>query len=147
MIYGIGTDILTNNRMNDYERCSRLANKILSETELEIFQSLNKSQALRYLTKQFTCKEAVSKAFGTGIRYDVVMSNMEISRDILGKPVLKPLGNLISLMENMGISNSYITISDTNEHTIAVCVLEKGWQILNPCYNSGIVRKLTKTLN
>lgn len=126
MIYGVGTDILDNDRLNNYDKSYKLANKVLSETEFDIFKSLNKPQAIKYIAKQFTCKEAVSKAFGTGISGDVVMSNMEIYRDVLGKPVFKPLGKLKELMALHGISSSHVTISDTKNHTIAVCVLEKG---------------------
>lgn len=126
MIYGVGTDILDNNRLSDYEKSTKLAFKILSITELNIYQELTKSQAVKYLAKQFTCKEAVSKAFGTGIRGDVVMSNMEILRDNQGKPYLNPLGELHDYMDSMGITASHCSISDTNLHTIAICVLENG---------------------
>ena len=126
MIYGVGTDILDNNRLSDYEKSTKLAFKILSITELNIYQELTKSQAVKYLAKQFTCKEAVSKAFGTGIRGDVVMSNMEILRDNQGKPYLNPLGKLQDYMDSMGITAAHCSISDTNLHTIAICVLENG---------------------
>ena len=126
MIYGIGTDILDNSRLDDYESSTKLATKILSITELGIYHELNKFQAINYLVKQFTCKEAVSKAFGTGIRGDVIMSNMEILRDDRGKPYLNPLGKLKDFMDSEGIVASHCTISDTNSHTIAICMLEKG---------------------
>ena len=126
MIYGVGTDILDNSRLSDYEKSTKLASKILSITELNIYQELTKSQAVKYLAKQFTCKEAISKAFGTGIRGDVVMSNMEILRDNQGKPYLNALGKLRDYMDSIGITATHCSISDTNLHTIAICVLENG---------------------
>ena len=54
MIYGVGTDILDNSRLSDYEKSTKLASKILSITELNIYQELTKSQAVKYLAKQFT---------------------------------------------------------------------------------------------
>ena len=126
MIYGVGTDILDNNRLSDYEKSTKLAFKILSITELNIYQELTKSQAVKYLAKQFTCKEAISKAFGTGIRGDVVMSNMEILRDNQGKPYLNALGKLRDYMDSIGITATHCSISDTNLHTISICILENG---------------------
>ena len=126
MIYGIGSDILEISRFADYEKSSKLAFKLLSITEYNIFEELTQSQAISYLAKQFACKEAVSKAFGTGIRGDVVMSNMEILRDSMGKPVLNPLEKLQNYMDSEGIVASYCTISDTKSQVFAVCVLEKG---------------------
>jgi|TARA_R110000803_G_C11988203_1_gene321603 holo-[acyl-carrier protein] synthase len=126
MIYGVGTDILDNSRLSDYEKSTKLASKILSITELNIYQELTKSQAVKYLAKQFTCKEAISKAFGTGIRGDVVMSNMEILRDNQGKPYLNALGKLRDYMDSIGITATHCSISDTNLHTISICILENG---------------------
>ena len=126
MIYGVGTDILDNSRLSDYEKSTKLASKILSITELNIYQELTKSQAVKYLAKQFTCKEAISKAFGTGIRGDVVMSNMEILRDNQGKPYLNALGKLQDYMDSIGITATHCSISDTNLHTISICILENG---------------------
>ena len=126
MIYGIGSDILEISRFADYEKSSKLAFKLLSITEYNIFEELTQSQAISYLAKQFACKEAVSKAFGTGIRGDVVMRNMEILRDSNGKPWLNPLENLREYMNSEGITASHCTISDTKDHAFAVCVLETG---------------------
>ena len=126
MIYGIGSDILYISRLGDYDKCTKLAYKILSTTEINIFLELTQSQAIMYLAKQLTCKEAVSKAFGTGIRGDVVMRNMEILRDSNGKPWLNPLENLREYMNSEGITASHCTISDTKDHAFAVCVLETG---------------------
>ena len=126
MIYGIGSDVLDIDRLGDYNKSGRLALKILTTTEYNIFLELNQNQAIRYLAKQFACKEAVSKAFGTGMRGDIVMSNMEIARDNQGKPYVNPLGNLQNYMENEGITASHCSISDTKKQVFAVCVLEKG---------------------
>ena len=64
--YKVGTDILDNSRLSDYEKSTKLASKILSITELNIYQELTKSQAVKYLAKQFTCKEAISKVIAGG---------------------------------------------------------------------------------
>lgn len=126
MIYGIGNDILEVSRLSDYKRSTNLALKVLTAYEYDVFKNLSEAKAIKYLANQYVCKEAISKAFGTGIRNEVIFTNMEIHRDSLGKPVLTPLGKLKELMENEQITNTHVTISDTNMHSLATVVLETG---------------------
>ena len=68
MIFGIGTDIVETQRMQDLldKHGVKAAHKILSETELvEFEQAVNQAA---FLAKRFAAKEATAKAFGTGFR-------------------------------------------------------------------------------
>jgi len=67
MIYGIGTDIVEISRIKNMKSLNAFAEKILSEDELKISSDFNNEKYIKYLAKQFAGKEALAKAFGTGI--------------------------------------------------------------------------------
>ena len=68
MIYGIGTDIVEVSRFRNMKSLDAFAKKCLTSEELNYFNDLEGSKKPIYLAKQFSIKEAISKAFGTGIR-------------------------------------------------------------------------------
>lgn len=68
MIYGVGTDIVEISRIKQMKSLSSFAEKILSPSELKMASTFEKEKLATFLAKQFAGKEAISKAFGTGIR-------------------------------------------------------------------------------
>lgn len=125
MIFGIGTDIVKVSRFEEMDSVDTFAKKCLSEEELKHFFSLKDSKKPRYLAKQFCIKEAISKAFGTGIRQEVLLSNMTIIRDDLGKPLFKPNKKLEDKMNSLGISSSHVSLADEKKYVVAFAILER----------------------
>ena len=124
MIFGIGTDILEIDRIKNLSSVHKFAKKILSQNELDIFNSLKKSQRIIFLSKQFAGKEAVSKALGVGIGQEVSLKNIEILRDERGKPIFNAKNDLSSYMSNLGIIKTHVSLSDERKYVIAMVVLE-----------------------
>ena len=124
MIYGVGTDIVKIARIQEMKSLSAFAEKILSSKEMKIASSYNEKRLIKFLAKQFAGKEAVSKAFGTGIRKPILLKNIEILRDENGKPLLNPLGEVKKTMFNLGISKSHVSLADENDYAIAFAILE-----------------------
>jgi len=124
VIYGIGTDIVKIARIQEMKYLSAFADKILSSKEMKIASSYNEKRLIKFLAKQFAGKEAVSKAFGTGIRKPILLKNIEILRDENGKPLLNPLGEVKKTMINLGISKSHVSLADENDYAIAFAILE-----------------------
>ena len=124
MIYGVGTDIVKIARIQEMKSLSAFAEKILSSKEMKIASSYNEKRLIKFLAKQFAGKEAVSKAFGTGIRKPILLKNIEILRDENGKPLLNPLGEVKKTMINLGISKSHVSLADENDYAIAFAILE-----------------------
>ena len=60
MIFGIGTDIVEIKRIEEITSLEKFAGRILSENEQHIFASMNDSKKIRYISKQFAGKEAIS---------------------------------------------------------------------------------------
>lgn len=123
MIYGVGTDMVHIDRIKQNKDPSKLALRVLTDNEYTIFQNLNAHQQCKYLAKQFAAKEAISKAFGTGIRGGVVMSSMEVLRDSAGKPTVHYLGALGDVAKEMGVI-THVSLSDQADFALAFAVIE-----------------------
>ena len=124
MIFGIGTDVVSLSRLKKIDDMERFAKKILSEKELSIFTNLIESKKITYIAKQFAGKEAVSKAFGTGMSSPVMFQNIEILRDDNGKPILNALNDLKILQVDLGIVKSHVSLADEKNYAIAFAILE-----------------------
>ena len=125
MIFGIGTDIVEIKRIEEITSLEKFAGRILSENEQHIFASMNDSKKIRYISKQFAGKEAISKALGTGINKDVSFNNIEILRDDDGMPFFNPINHLDNLIADLGITKTHVSLADENHYAIAIAVLEK----------------------
>lgn len=121
MIQGHGIDIVQFTRFNEMDdlRLKKLANRILTDVELAIFTELVYNKKTQYVAKIWAAKEAISKAFGTGIRGDVVWKNMQIQNDKLGCPKVEFLNDL------MDKGHCHLSISHHGDSLIASAILEK----------------------
>lgn len=124
MIYGIGTDIVEISRITKMKSLSSFSKKILSSNELEIASQYKNDKLIKYLAKQFAAKEAISKAFGTGLRKPILMKDIEIMRDKIGKPYLHPLAGVKKTIIDLGITKSHVSLADESEYVIAFAILE-----------------------
>ena len=123
MIYGIGTDIVEIDRIQDV---NKLAQRILSDSEEVIFRDLGTEiEKQNFLAKQWAGKEAIAKAFGTGFKSPISINEISLLRDSTGKPYFKPSKKLIKTMDDLGISKSHVSLADEKNYAIAFAVLEK----------------------
>ena len=119
MIFGVGTDIIEVERVK--RACEREAFLTRSFTEEERRQAAGKAARL---AGDFAVKEAVSKAFGTGI-CGFSLSEIECLRDEKGAPYVRLSGSAESLRKRLGIGAVHVSISDTQELVTAFAVAEK----------------------
>jgi len=123
MIKGIGTDILQIDRIEkSLIRTPKLAQRILTDRELAEFE--RSATPARFLAKRFAAKEAVVKALGTGIGNGVGWKHVEISKDDLGKPLVKLSGGALDRANTMSIGSAFISYSDEKDYVVAMVVLE-----------------------
>ena len=125
MIFGIGTDLIKIKRIKNINSLEKFAKKILSENELNLFNSLSNDKKVTFISKQFAGKEAFSKALGTGISAGIRFKEIEILRDEKGKPIFTAINSLKSFMLNLGITRTHISITDEREYAMAFAILEK----------------------
>ena len=116
MIIGIGTDVVQIERIEKlYEKFgNRFLSKNYHELEIEIFHKLNPQKKVLFLAKRFAGKEAVAKAFGSGIGQDFSFKDIAIINDKLGAPIVKIAG------ESMKNSDYKIHISLSDDYPIAL---------------------------
>lgn len=126
MIFGIGTDIVRVSRMqsNLDKHGDRFVERILSVNEIEDYNKVPKKA--HFLAKRFAAKEAISKAMGLGFSNGLSLTKIEIAHDENGKPIMGYLGSALKLKDELGIGESYISLSDEDEYAIAFVTLMKA---------------------
>src|ERR1700704_4171024 len=124
MILGIGIDIIEVARIQaSYERFGeRFLNRILHPNE--IGYCLSHKAPAPFLAARFAAKEAISKAFGTGIGAQLSWQDMEIAKKESGEPYVILHGGGTKLLEERRGRVVLISISHTQEHATAVAILE-----------------------
>src|SRR4051812_25899228 len=126
MILGIGIDIIEVARIkSSYERFGeRFINRILHPNE--IAYCLSHKEPGPFLAVRFAAKEAISKAFGTGIGAQLGWHDMEIGRRPSGEPfvILHAAGEKL-LSERAG-RVVLVSLSHTQEHATAVAIIESA---------------------
>ena len=125
MIYGIGTDLVEPARIARLleKYGERFAKRLLTDEEWPEY--LGSGQPAMFLAKRFAAKEALAKAFGTGMRYPVSLSHIGITHDHLGKPYFMFHPALSELARNEGITRHHLSISDELNLACAFVILEK----------------------
>jgi len=124
MILGVGTDIIEVARIQaSYERFGeRFVNRILLDNEIAYCLS-HKSPA-PFIAARFAAKEAISKAFGTGIGAKLGWQDMEVGRRESGEPYVILHGDGQKLLQERGGRVVLISLSHTQQHATAMAILE-----------------------
>lgn len=124
MIIGIGTDIVENARIARMisGHGDKFLRRIFSETERKRFNQLNGDE--KTVGASFAAKEAFVKALGTGFRYGIAFSDIEVVRDRRGKPFVKLSGKAFEFARKMRANRIHLSISHEKSHSVAVVILE-----------------------
>jgi len=124
MILGIGTDIIETARIRaSVERFGEhFLTRILLPAELTYCQSFRDPS--QPVAARFAAKEAISKAFGTGIGAQLSWLDMEILRSESGEPRVQLHGAGRNLFESQKARQLRISLSHTANYAVAVAILE-----------------------
>ena len=116
-ILGIGIDIVEIERIkNILDNRKRFLKKIFTEEEIKYFES--KKFKSETIAGNFCAKEAISKAFGTGIK-NFNFDDIEVLRDENGKPIVKTYNNLRQICINYNVLEIQVSISHSENYAIA----------------------------
>ena len=123
-VIGIGVDLVECARIQ--HSLDRFGEKFLHRvfTDGEIEYSMSMKFPARHLAARFAGKEAVSKAFGTGIGKSMGWRDIDIQKKPSGEPFLVFCGSAQSLAGERGVVAARITLSHTDNHAVACVVLE-----------------------
>jgi len=123
-VVGIGVDIVETARIDhSVERFGeRFLHRVFSAGEIAYCQSMK--FPARHFAARFAAKEAVSKAFGTGIGKAVGWKDIDVHRKESGEPFVRLHGGAEQLAAERHITAVSISLSHTDHHAVAMIVLE-----------------------
>jgi len=129
MILGTGIDIIEVDRIQaSYEKFGeRFLNRILKPAE--IAYCLGHKRPAPFLAARFAAKEAISKAFGTGIGKELGWQDMEVGRKPSGEPYVILHNQGLRLLEQRGARIVHLTLSHTEQHAVAMAILERSGEV------------------
>ncbi|MBO0472338.1 holo-[acyl-carrier-protein] synthase [Enterococcus sp. DIV0840] len=115
MIKGIGIDMVELSRIEKIiGNKSSFVKRVLTDDELALFQKLPHKRQVEFLAGRFACKEAFSKAWGTGIG-SVGLQDVEILKEENGAP---------KVTKSPHEGNVFVSISHTDTFAVAQIILE-----------------------
>jgi holo-[acyl-carrier protein] synthase len=123
-VLGIGIDLVECARIeHSLERFGeRFLHRVFTDGEIAYANSMK--FPARHLAARFAAKEAVSKAFGTGIGHAMGWRDIDVQKRESGEPFLVLTGGAQELAKKRGVNSSLITLSHTDHHAMAMIVLE-----------------------
>jgi len=124
VILGTGIDIIEVARIEaSHEKFGeRFLNRILRPGEIEY--CLGHKRPGPFLAARFAAKEAISKAFGTGIGSQLAWQDMEVGRRPSGQPFVILHGAGLQLLETRRGRIVHLSLSHTLTYAAAMAVLE-----------------------
>lgn len=123
IVIGLGTDIVEVSRIKKAIENQKFLERVYTEKEQKYCGGRGNSGAASFAGR-FAAKEAVLKAFGTGLR-DGKLTDIEIVNDELGCPKLNLYGFFREKANEMGVTNSLVSISHCKEYATAQCIMER----------------------
>ena len=123
-VVGVGIDIVENARIeHSLERFGeRFLHRVFTAGEIAYCQSMK--FPARHFAARFAAKEAVSKAFGTGIGKAMGWRDIDVHRHPSGQPFVVLEGGAKQLATERGVAAVWISLSHTDHHAAVTIVIE-----------------------
>jgi holo-[acyl-carrier protein] synthase len=119
-IYGIGTDIVSVDRIKKSLKNKRFLDRIFNKKEItKCKRSINNFNCY---AKRFAAKEAFSKALGTGISSGINFNEIIILNKKSGKPYIALEGETKKMLKKLIRKKNtkiYLSISDEKKYAVA----------------------------
>lgn len=122
-IIGTGVDIVETARIEaSIERHgTRFLERIFTGNEIAYCGSMK--YAARHYAARFAAKEAVSKAFGTGILDWAGWREIEVTRSEEGRPTILLHGGMKETAQKQGIDEVMISLSHADHYSVASAIV------------------------
>ncbi len=101
---------------------AKFMRRVFTEGEVAYCQSMK--FPARHFAARFAAKEALSKAFGTGIGKAMSWRDIDVRKKESGEPFVVLGGGAESLAHKRGVRAVLISLSHTHQHAVAVIALE-----------------------
>ena len=122
MVLGLGTDIVEIGRMEKAMGKEAFLARVFTQEERAYCDGRGAGREASYAAR-WAGKEAVLKAFGTGLRRGTLL-DVEIVPDALGAPEVHLHGFFAARAAEMGVTRVWVTLSHEKEYATAYCILE-----------------------
>ena len=122
-LIGIGIDVVEVDRVKSSldEFGERFLEKLFTKTEQEYCGRQKRPEL--HLAARFAAKEAIAKAFGTGIGKEIGWLDMEIIRRESGEPEVRLSGNASSYAESRGVVRVMVSLTHAKHYAAANAVI------------------------
>ena len=124
MIIGLGVDIAKINRIEEAiaRRGRPLLQRLFTPAEIAYCES-HRHSGERFAGR-FAAKEAAMKALGTGWARGVRWVDIEVIRELSGKPTLRLAGVACEIARGLGVKNIALTITHDGNTALALVIFE-----------------------
>jgi len=122
-VLGTGIDIVETGRVRDsLEKFGdRFVNRCFLPGEIAYCRSMKFPEL--HFAARFAAKEAISKAFGTGIGKQLGWRDMEICRRDSGEPFVVLHGKAVELARERGVTRLFVSLSHCKDYAAAQAVI------------------------
>lgn len=123
-ILGLGIDLVDCDRIEN--SIARFGDRFLQRifTQGEIAYSQSMKFPARHLAARFAAKEALSKAFGTGIGKSMGWRDLDVKKRESGEPFVVLSGGAEKMAKERGVEKIWISLSHTDKSGMATIILE-----------------------
>ena len=119
-IFGIGTDIISIDRIKNSLKNKNFINRIFNEKE--ILKCKKNNNSINCFAKRFAAKEAFSKALGTGISNGINFNEIVVLNKKSGKPYINVIGQTKKILNKRfkkKKSKILLSLSDEKKYAVA----------------------------
>jgi holo-[acyl-carrier-protein] synthase len=125
-IIGNGVDIVDNTRIKNAIKNKFFVSRIFTVNEIKKSKNLNNKT--NYFAKRFAAKEAFVKALGEGFRNNINFSDIDVTNDKKGKPIINISTNIKKFLKkkfNLNKFKIFLSLSDEKKYSIAYVIINK----------------------
>ena len=125
-IIGNGVDIVDNTRIKNAIKNKSFVSRIFTVNEIKKSKNLNNKA--NYFAKRFAAKEAFVKALGEGFRNNINFSDIDVTNDKKGKPIINISTNIKKFLKkkfNLKKFKIFLSLSDEKKYSIAYVIINK----------------------
>ena len=123
MIVGIGVDIVHVDRLEKWTRVPGIIERFFHPDEILDAQKKKSSMYLS-LAARFAAKEALGKAFGSGLK-GIRLKDIQVVTNHNGKPDICVHGTAKAALEASGAGSIFVSLTHERDNAVAMVVLEK----------------------
>ena len=125
-IIGNGVDIVDNTRIKNAIKNKFFVSRIFTVNEIKKSKNLNNKA--NYFAKRFAAKEAFVKALGEGFRNNINFSDIDVTNDKKGTPIINISTNIKKFLKkkfNLNKFKIFLSLSDEKKYSIAYVIINK----------------------